>query len=243
MQQQDLSLSHTAWRRMRLTIKAEKAQPITTTRDNPMEEKATTTVPAGYKKDHQGRLVPENLIKPIDRARDELVTEIIAAALPQRDMLVQFKKKVLGDIRAFVELSAEQYGAKIGGKKGNIILLSFDGRYKVQLRNQDHITFDERIEAAKELIDNCLNRWTENSRPEIKALVERAFRTNRKGQLRTAEVLGLKDLDIDDEEWHRAMEALMDSITVAGSTSYINLYERIGDSDQWRHISLDLAAV
>ena len=241
MQQQALHLSQTSWSRLRLQ---KKTKTITTTRDNPMTEQATTVeVPAGYKKDHQGRLVPENLIKPIDRARDELVSEIIAAALPQRDMLVQFKKKVLGDIKAFVELSAEQYGAKVGGKKGNIQLLSFDGRYKVQLKNMDHITFDERIEAAKELIDNCLARWTENSRPEIKALVERAFRTNRKGQLRTAEVLGLKDLDIDDEEWHRAMEALMDSITVAGSTSYINLYERIGDSDQWRHISLDLAAV
>ncbi|OED43603.1 sulfate transporter [Endozoicomonas sp. (ex Bugula neritina AB1)] len=209
-----------------------------------MTEQATTVdVPAGYKKDYQGRLVPENLIKPIDRARDELVSEIIASALPQRDMLAQFKKKAMGDIQAFIELSAEQYGAKVGGKKGNVQLLSFDGRYKVKLQNQDHITFDERIEAAKELIDNCLSRWTENSRPEIKALVERAFRTNRKGQLRTAEVLGLKDLDIDDEEWHRAMEALMDSITVAGSTAYINLYERIGESDQWRHISLDLAAV
>ena len=202
-----------------------------------------TITPTGYKKDHQGRLVPEELIKPIDRARDELVLEIINQALPQQQMLSQFKKKAMGDIQAFVELSAEQYGAKVGGKKGNVQLLSFDGRYKIQLKNQDHITFDERIEAAKELIDNCLSRWTEDSRPEIKALVERAFRTNRKGQLRTAEVLGLKDLDINDEEWHRAMEALMDSIKVAGSTSYINLYERVGSSDQWRHISLDLASL
>ncbi|OQX29812.1 MAG: hypothetical protein B0D92_01810 [Spirochaeta sp. LUC14_002_19_P3] len=138
---------------------------------------------------------------------------------------------------------ARQYGVKLGGKKGNVGLMSFDGRYKVQIKRHEHITFDERIEAAKQLIDNCLNRWTEGSRPEIKALVERAFRTNRQGQLRTAEVLGLKDLDIDDEEWQRAMAALMDSITVAGSTSYINLYERVGETDQWRHISLDLASL
>ena len=39
------------------------------------------------------------------------------------------------------------------------------------------------------------------------------------------------------------MTALMDSITVAGSTAYINIYERIGETDQWRHISLDLAAL
>ena len=74
-------------------------------------------------------------------------------------------------------------------------------------------------------------------------MVERAFRTNHKGQLRTAEVLGLKNLEIEDEEWQLAMTALMDSITVAGSTAYINIYERVGDTDQWKHISLDLAAV
>ena len=200
-------------------------------------------LPAGYRKDHQGRLVPEDLIKPIDKARDELVCEILSQALPQRDLLAKFKQKTIGDINAFVELSAEQYGVKLGGKKGNVQLLSYDGRYKVKLTHMEHITFDERIEAAKELIDSCLNRWTENSRPEIKALVERAFRTNHKGQLRTAEVLGLKNLEIEDEEWQLAMTALMDSITVAGSTAYINIYERVGDTDQWKHISLDLAAV
>ena len=199
--------------------------------------------PAGYRKDNQGRLVPEALIKPIDKARDELVTEIVSQALPQREQLAQFKARTIGDIQAFVDLSAEQYGVKLGGRKGNVQLLSFDGRYKVQLKQQEHIIFDERIEAAKELIDSCLNRWTEGSRPEIKALVERAFRTNHKGQLRTAEVLGLKNLEIEDEEWVRAMTALMDSITVAGSTAYINIYERIGETDQWRHISLDLAAL
>ncbi len=203
----------------------------------------TNAIPAGYRQDHQGRLVPENLIKPIDLARDELVAEIIGQALPLQGMLAQLKKKTIGDIKAFVALSAEQYGAKVGGKKGNVQLLSFDGRYKVMLKQHEHITFDERIEAAKALIDNCLARWTEGSRPEIKALVERAFRTNRKGQLRTAEVLGLKDLAIEDDQWQQAMAALMDSITVAGSTAYINLYERVGDTDQWRHISLDLAGV
>ncbi|WP_299734046.1 DUF3164 family protein [uncultured Endozoicomonas sp.] len=200
-------------------------------------------VPAGYRQDHQGRLVPEDLIKPIDKARDELVAEILSQALPQRDLLAQFKHKTIGDIQAFVELSAEQYGVKLGGKKGNVQLLSFDGRYKVQLKQHEHITFSEQIEAAKELIDNCLNRWTEGGRPEVKALVERAFRTNHKRQLRTAEVLGLKNLEIDDEEWQLAMKALVDSITVAGSTAYINIYERVGDTDRWQHISLDLAAV
>lgn len=208
-----------------------------------MQNDTKTLVPAGYKLDHHGRLVPETLIKPIDATRDDLVREIISRALPQQQLLSAFKRQVIDDIQAFVELSAEQYGVKLGGKKGNVQLLSYDGRYKVQLKQHEHIVFSEQIEAAKALIDECLNRWTEGSRPELKAIVERAFRTNHKGQLRTAEILGLKNLEIDDAQWQLAMQALLDSITVAGATSYLNLYERIGQTDKWRHISLDLAAL
>lgn len=200
-------------------------------------------IPEGCRRDDQGRYVPEALIKPTDLLRDELVCEIVEKARPLRQQLIDFKRDSLGDIRTLVELAAEKHNVTLGGRKGNISLLSFDGRLKVVLKNQSHISFNESIEAAKALIDECLARWTEGSRPEIKALVERAFHTNRNGQLRTSEILGLKNLDIEDEQWQQAMVALMESITVSGSTSYINIYERVGETDQWRHLSLDLAAV
>lgn len=37
-------------------------------------------IPAGYRKDAQGRLVPESLIGPIDRMRDDLVLELVKGA-------------------------------------------------------------------------------------------------------------------------------------------------------------------
>lgn len=197
----------------------------------------------GYRKDAKGRLVPESAIAPIDQARDELVQEIIKRAAPLQEALRQFKRQAIGDIEAFVELSAEKYGARVGGQKGNVTLMSFDGQFKVQLKQQEHVNFDERIEAAKDLIDNCLERWTEGSGPELKAVVQRAFRTNRKGELRVAEILSLRTLEINDDEWQRAMAALIDSITVANATTYLNLYERVGDTGQWKHISLDMATL
>ena len=36
------------------------------------------------------------------------------------------------DEESSVELSKAEYGAKVGGKKGNVTLLSFDGRFKIQ---------------------------------------------------------------------------------------------------------------
>ena len=203
----------------------------------------TTTLPDGYLKDAQGRLVPQELVKDIDLARDELVGELVDKAHKVQQSLTQFKCSALGDIQAFVELSAERYGAKLGGNKGNVTLMSYDGRYKVQRSVNEYITFDERLQVAKELVDECIHEWVQGSRPEIKALVEDAFQTDKQGKISTSRVLGLKRLNIPDETWQQAMQAITDSIQITGSTTYIRLYERIGDSEQFRPIPLDIAAL
>lgn len=201
------------------------------------------TTPTDYWTDQQGRLIPESMVKPIDRARHYLVVELVAKATELSTVLTKFKSSAFADIGAFVDLSAEQYGVRIGGKKGNITLLSFDGRHKVVLQVQEHLVFDERLQVAKQLIDECLQVWTQGSRDEIKALINDAFQVNKEGKINTNRVLGLKRLDIRDEKWQCAMQAIADSVQIAGSKPYIRIYERVGETDQYRAISLDLAAI
>lgn len=200
-------------------------------------------IPEGYRQNAQGHLIPEAMIKPIDLARDELVQSIVQHAQKVSNNLAQFKAAVFGDIEAFIDLSAEQYGAKLGGKKGNVSLVSFDGRYKIQRAVQESIAFDERLQAARALIDECLRDWTEGARPEVVTLVNDAFRTDTKGEIRTARVLALRRLEITDERWQRAMQAIGDACMVVGSKSYIRVYERVGDTAEYRPISLDIAGV
>ncbi len=199
-------------------------------------------MPQGYKRNTQGHLVPVETIKEIDLARDDLVREIATRAKTQSSQLRDFKAGAMDDIQAFLELSAEKYGVELGGKKGNVTLLSFDGRYKVQRAIAEHLVFDERLQVAKELIDNCIHRWAEGSAMEIRALVEHAFQVDKEGKVSTTRILGLRRLDIKDKEWLSAMEAIADSMQVSGRKSYIRVYERVGESDHYRPISLDVAA-
>lgn len=199
--------------------------------------------PQGYWVDAKGVLTPEALIKDIDRTRDTLVQEIIGRALELSRALGEFKLSGFSDIGAFVDLSANEYGVSLGGKKGNVTLYSFDGRYKIQRAMQDRIAFDERLQAAKALIDECLSDWTEGARPEIHAIINRAFQTEKEGEVNTGAVLALRRLEISDERWGRAMQAIAEAVQVVGSRSYIRVYERVGDSDQYRPIPLDIAGV
>ncbi len=200
------------------------------------------TIPAGYRADANGRLVPESMIKPIDLTRDQLVSELSRKALDMSERIAQFKASVFADLNAFVDLSGEQYGVQLGGKKGNLTLYTYDGRYKVQVAIAEHLVFDERLQAAKHLIDECIVAWSADSRDEIKVLVQSAFDTDKEGKINTGRVLGLRRLDIKDEKWQRAMNAIGESLQVVGSKSYVRFYERVGE-DEYKPIRLDIAAV
>jgi hypothetical protein len=201
------------------------------------------TTPAGYVKDARGRLVPEALIKPIDQLRDQTIASLVDDAKKLQGLMAEYKVRAFADIAAFVEASNEQYGVKVGGTKGNITLVSYDGRYKVVRQIAERIQFGEQLQAAKELIDQCIVEWSQGSNDNLKVLVNEAFQVDKEGNVNTGRVLGLRRYEIKDEKWKTAMEAISDSIRVTGSKPYVRLYERVGDSDEYVPISLDLAAI
>lgn len=200
-----------------------------------------TPTPEGYRADSKGRLVPETSIKPIDLERDALIAEMVKNALQLRQTMRNFRDRAYADISAFADLSAEKYNAPVGGQKGNITLLSFDGKYKIQRAMADVLVFDERLQAAKALIDKCLTRWAKGSRTEIKTLVQDAFQVDRSGNINTGRVLSLRRFDFDDEDWKNAMTAISDSLLVSATRTYLRFYERNDATGAYDPINLDLA--
>lgn len=204
----------------------------------------TSLIPAGFRANAKGHLVPEAEIKDIDRLRDDTVQAIIHHARGVQTQLLAFKTQAFADIEAFMQLSAEKYAVKWGGEKGNVSLISYDGKYKVLLAVADRLAFGEQLHIAKQLIDECIHAWTDGSNSKIQALIEHAFQTDKQGKINTARVLSLMSLKMDgDAKWALAMEALKDSIQTTSSCKYIRLYERIGKTDQYRQISLDISNV
>lgn len=203
----------------------------------------TTQIPEGYMPDHRGALIPVANIKEIDLLRDQLVKECVTKAAAASQMLKQLKAELFGDIAAFVQLSIEKYEVKHGGAKGNLTLYSYDGKYKAQVAVQERMTFDERLQAAKALIDECLREWTENARPELRAIIDGAFAVDKEGKISTSRVLSLRRLDIKDEKWLRAMQAISDALSIVGSKEYVRLYVRVGDTQKYEPIILDIAGV
>jgi hypothetical protein len=200
-----------------------------------------TDIPKGYWQDARGNLIPVSKIKDIDKSRDAVVRSIVDQAQKASAELAAFKERVMTEVAAFADLSASQYGVTVGGSKGNITLTSFDGRWKVIRAMQDSIAFDERLQVAKAIIDECIHGWVKGSRHEIQALVNNAFQVDKAGQVSVSRVLGLRQLKIEDARWQQAMTAIQDSMRVTVSKAYIRIYER-DDAGNYRPITLDVAA-
>ena len=199
-------------------------------------------IPEGYMENVQGYLIPVSQIRPVDLARDELVKEKMDKIKALQAEMRAVKSSLLSDVDAFVQLSGERYGVRLGGVKGNVQLLSFDGKYKLCRDYGQLLTFDEGLQAAKELIDGCLRRWCADSRPELRAVVEQAFKVDKKGRINTGAVLGLRRIEIDDPDWQEAMRAITESLQVLDSRVYVRAYER-NASGAYQPISLDFANV
>ena len=202
-----------------------------------------STIPPGYWQDASGNLIPESKVKDIDKLRHQVVTDLCHMAKQRRDGLAEFKAKAMQEVAALVATSMEQYGVKTGGEKGNVTLTSFDGKFKLVRQMQDRLVFGEQLLAAKALIDECVQAWSKDANDNIRALVNHAFQTDKEGNINTGRVLGLRSLDIQDEAWKQAMQAIADSTKTASTTPYVRFYERDEGTGEYRAISLDVAAV
>ena len=192
--------------------------------------------------DAKGRYVPLALVKPADKLQDEMVRKMIAFAADLSEQIARFRGHCFDDLGSFQALLAQEYGAKIGGAKGNVTLTSFDGTMKVQFQVADLIDFGPELQAAKALVDACLNAWTADARDEVRAVVSRAFNVDKEGRINRAELFMLLRVDIADAQWRRAMNAVHESIRVIGSKTYIRFYRRASPEAKWQPVTIDLAS-
>ncbi len=194
-----------------------------------------------YMPDAKGALVPLSLIKPQDKLQDEVVRKIMGHAVDLNAQISRFLGHSNTDLGDFDALLAQEYGAKIGGVKGNRTYQTIDGLMKVQVQVADQIDFGPELQIAKKLVDECLNEWSAEARPEIQSIVTRAFNTDQEGKINRSEIFMLLRREFDDPRWQRAMDAIRDAMRVTGTKQYMRFYRRDAVTDGWRAVTIDLA--
>lgn len=196
-----------------------------------------------YMGDGKGGFQAIETIKAQYLIEDETVRKIIGYAIELSDQVARFKQNTFNDIGDYEAILAQEYGTKIGGKKGNKTLQTVDSLFKIQVQVSDYISFGSELQNAKALVDECLNKWASDAGPELRTIVTNAFRTDKAGQINRSQIFMLLQLDIDDPDWQEGMRAIRDSKRAFGSKTYVRCYQRETYDAPWKAVSIDLAKV
>jgi len=208
-----------------------------------------TTIPEGafelsgtvYMHNAKGELTPISMIKAADLLMDETVRKLMRRATALSAELAAFKTECFAELQAFNDVLDQEYEAKRGGAKGNVTFNTFDGLLKISVQIADRLVFGPELQVAKKIIDECLLEWAEGGRVEIRTIVMRAFRVDKEGQVNKSELFGLLQLELDDERWKRAMQAIRDSMRVDGTKAYVRFHTKSAPDAEPRAVSLDIA--
>lgn len=201
-------------------------------------------------KDAQGRWidaagfpVPQKYVDPVDKKRDALVEREYKNALAAQKQLAKFKAGVLSGISVYLDWLAKRNGEETLNPGGNYILTGFSGNKRIQIKINKVLEFDERLQLAKQKIDKCLEKWSDDGNENLKVVVFDVFKVDQKGQVDTRRILSLRKLKIKDDLWKQAMELIADAVLVTGTRSYLLFQSKPDPDAEWETLRLDLAGV
>lgn len=179
--------------------------------------------------DHRGAYVPEEVIPPIEKLEDQLVRKIMGYAEDLSAQVARFKGHSFDDVGSFMDLLAEKYGAKRGGKEGNVSFSTYDGSMRLELRMHKRLSFGPELQIARDLFDECLREWSSEANPALRAIVEQAFQVDTEGRIDMAALFRLRNIVVEDARWKRGQEAIGGAIVVEGAKAAIYFKKRRDD--------------
>lgn len=127
-----------------------------------------------------GNEVPLDLVAPRDKKAEELVRRLLTEASALNETLAQFRERAMADIQDFRDWSIRKCGIRSRAKKGCCTLYSYDGSLRVDLHTAGVLSLNERIEAVRAHIAECLDDITAGAADvaATRALVDAAFATD-----------------------------------------------------------------
>lgn len=189
----------------------------------------------------KGEKLPIGTVKPQHVMEDQFVRDEVSHAIALSEQMSRFLAHFFSNYAAYDELLGDRYDVKVGGPKGNATLRTYDGKFAIKVQVADQISFGPELQIAKTLVDECLTDWTASAGDEIKAVVTRAFNTDKAGQINRAALYSLLRLEIADARWRKAMEAIRNSMRVDGTKTYVRFYRYDGPDGREQAITLNMA--
>ncbi len=192
--------------------------------------------------DPRGKAYPASMVHPLDKNRDQTVEAIVRNALALQERMKKEKERYHKRIAKHIAYMEKKLQGERTGK-GNIKLTNFSGDKQVEIKINDVQEFDERLQIAKAIIDDCFKRWSKGANQNLIVAVNEAFDVDRSGNVNKNRILGLRRWKINDPEWKRAMDIISDSLNTTGTKQYLAIRVRDGAEGAWKTVNLNFSTL
>ncbi len=190
----------------------------------------------------QGNPVAASYVTPRDKKRDAMVERLVKKALACQQKIAALRREVDEEFEAYMNYVATKHNMQ-PNPGGNQQFTNFSGNKRVSVKRQGYIDFNEDINLAKQVIDGCLEKWSEGGNNNLKVVVFDAFKVDKKNQLDKQRILDLRNYNVKDKDWDKAMKLIDSAIYIASRKDYAGFQIREGKNQPWRTVPLDIAKV
>ncbi len=186
-----------------------------------------------------GTSIEESILDPHIVERHYLVEDVFKRAAKINMQLKHFQEMANLKLKIHLDKLAERKGAKW---QGNIVLINFSETKKIEIAIAKRLVCDERLNLAKSKIDDFIKSKLVGSDGSIIAIVDKAFKLDKRQQVDTKRILELRSIKIDDPVWIEAMDLISESVHVLSAKQYTRFYHKDAKG-KWQHVSLQFSAL
>ncbi|MDD2229886.1 MAG: DUF3164 family protein [Candidatus Cloacimonetes bacterium] len=204
-----------------------------------MSSKLSKTAKERTLTDAQGREFPVKVLHTEIVEKDAAVKKAMECAIKLQERIINDKQKLIGFIESYLNDAAKRNGLEW---KGNALLISFDEKYRIEIRYREKIQFGIELQLAKQKIDECIKAWSVDSNDNLKAIINEAFQVDKRGQLARYRIFALRRYKIKDPIWKEAMELIDKAIMVTSTKQYISFAVR-DDAGNYNKVVLNFSTL
>lgn len=200
--------------------------------------------PEGWVHVEDGRLKRFADLTEFEQIREELLQPLVQdwmkMWLDMADLSARFDEA----FDRLDELNAPRQTQRAkAGRPGSVTRYTLDRSLCIARKRADTVRYDEdKLLAAKALIDDCVERWSEGGRDEIKQIAELSFTKNAQGEYSRSGMVRLRRISSSDPKWREAMDKIRDAELVDGVASYKLISVRDAQG-HYQPLPLDIASV
>ena len=189
----------------------------------------------------RGKYDPVRFINKIPKRRDTMVERVFRKIDKLQTRMLADKGVINGWIKEFVEFTEQHHGAAMS-EDANFDFTNYAGTMKIKVKISNVIKYDEQIHVAKSLIDKCFTKWGEGAHPNIRLIVNHAFKVDREGELNHQKMIELQSYEINNKDWKKAMEIITKSRRIDSRKRYITFQKKNGKG-KWETINMNFSSM